>query len=81
MNTSSSFLNILPVFQDDKILLGGDRVVAVNTKEEAHALIRSLLKENMDCATLGEIGGLSLWSDFYYFVRVDNRYFLVSRGY
>lgn len=79
MNTSSAF-NTLSVFQDDKILIGGDRVVAVNTKEEAHALIRSLLKENMDCATLGIIGGLAYWSDYYYFCRVDGRYFLISRG-
>jgi hypothetical protein len=80
MNTSSAF-NTLSVFQDDKILIGGDRVVAVNTKEEAHALIRSLLKENMDCATLGIIGGLAYWSDYYYYVRLEDRYFLISRGY
>lgn len=73
--------NFLPVFEGDQILPSGAYVVAVHTQQEAHALVRSLLKENMDCATEGTIGGLSYWSDYHYYVRLEDKYFLISRGY
>lgn len=78
---SQSRHNFLPVFEGDQILTGGEFVEAVHTQQEAHALVRSLLKENMDCATEGTIGGLSLWSDYYYYIKLDERYFLINRGY
>lgn len=73
--------NFLPVFEGDQILPSGASVEAVHTKEQAHALVRSLIRENMDCATLGEIGGLAYWSDYYYYVRLEDKYFLINRGY
>ena len=79
-NFEKSRHSFLPVFEGDQILPTGAYVVAVHTQEQAHALVRSLIRENMECATLGTIGGLSYWSDYYYFCRVDGRYFLISRG-
>lgn len=80
-NFEQSRHQFLPVFEGDKVLTGGDTVVAVHNREEAHGLIRSLLKENMNCATEGTIGGLAYWSDYHYYVRIEERYFLIDRGY
>ena len=77
---SQSRHSFLKVFEGDQILTGGAYVAAVHTQAEAHALVRSLIRENMDCATLGEIGGLAYWSDYHYYVRLEDKYFLISRG-
>lgn len=73
--------NFLAVFEDDKILCHEEHVVSVYSKEEAHSIVRSLIRENLTIGQYEGGMGLAYWSDFYYFVRVDNRYFLVSRGY
>lgn len=79
-NFAQSRHSFLKVFEGDQILTGGAYVAAVHTQAEAHALVRSLIKENMSCATLGEIGGLAYWSDYHYYIKLEERYFLISRG-